>query len=185
MAGHRAAARQRGEPHPFEPPHERGELLQHRHTRVARGEHRDGVEGVVGGQRGVDVAAAIAARKRSLAARIPARSAAVRSGTAVATASSCIAATTLLGVAGGAGVERADRGGAARGRDHQARLRQPQQRLAHGRAGDAEPLREVAVAELLARRERAVDDRVAQPHVERRRAADTRVATASPEGTGM
>ena len=70
-----------------------------------------------------------------------------------------------LGVAGGAGVERADRGGAARGRDHQARLRQPQQRLAHGRAGDAEPLREVAVAELLARRERAVDDRVAQPHV--------------------
>ena len=50
---------------------------------------------VVGGQRRVDVARRDRRRaKRSLAARIPARSAAVRSGTAVATASSCIAATT-------------------------------------------------------------------------------------------
>ena len=132
---------------------------------LRRAAHRDRVKVVVGGQRGVDVAAPQGARE-ALVGR--AHRGEVGRGQAsaggLATASSCIAATT-------AWASRAARASSVltwwsgRGRDHQARLRQPQQRLAHRRAADAEPLREVAVAELLARREGAVDDRVAQPHV--------------------
>ena len=50
-------------------------------------------------------------------------------------------------------------------RHDEARLRQPEQRLAHGRPTDAEPGGEIHVFELLAGRERAVDDRVAQTPV--------------------
>ena len=41
-------------------------------------------------------------------------------------------------------------------------LGEPVQRLAHGRAAETEPLAELRIMELLAGRERAVDDRIAE-----------------------
>ena len=124
------------------------------------------------------------APKRSLAARIAPRSAAVSSATAARTASSCIAATTACASRAARRSSEADGGGAARRRDHEAGLREPQQRLADRGATDAQPLREVAVAQLLTRGEGAVDDRVAQPHVDV--VAQQRPGQrAAPAGMGM
>ena len=59
-------------------------------------------------------------------------------------------------------VERADDRRPAGTGDDEPALGEPEERLAHGGATHAEPRRELTVPQLLAGRERAVDDRVAE-----------------------
>ena len=66
-------------------------------------------------------------------------------------------------VAHRAQVEGGHQGRAARARHDQAYLSEPQQRLADRRTADPEPVGELEVAQLLARREGAVDDGVPEP----------------------
>ena len=90
----------------------------------------------------------------------------------------------VTGVAHGALVHLGhDRRASRPGHDQPAR-REPQQRFAYRRPTHAEPFRELAVPEALAGRERAVDDRVPQAHIDviaEERAADWRVV----RGIGM
>ena len=157
-----------GEAAALEAAYDGAELVEHGgEGPVAGGLDRDPVEVVVRGQRGVGVVGLDRGSEAAVGGPHQLDVVVGEPGDGLRHREAVHGDHDGVGLAHLGQVDLRDDGRAAGCRPHESGLAEPQQRLAHRRTAHAEPGGELGVAHHLARREGAVDDRVAQPVVHR------------------
>ena len=157
-----------GEAAALEAAYDGAELVEHGgEGPVARDLDRDPVEVVVGGQRRVGVVGLDRGGEAAVGGPHPLDVVVGEPGDRLRHGEAVHGDHDGMGLAHLGQVDLGDHGRAAGRGPHESGLAEPQQRLAHRRTAHAEPGGELGVAHHLARREGAVDDRVAQPVVHR------------------
>ena len=165
VAGRRRAAGQGGEAGALGTAYDRGVLLEDGARAAALAATRTGTacSSSSAASAASTSPARSAARKRRLAARISVRSCRVRADGGLDDGQPVHGGDHVTCVAHRAQVEGGHDGRATRAGLHQAHLPEAQQGLADRRTAHPEPVGELEVAQLLARRERSVDDGLAEP----------------------